>query len=94
MAQQLAGTVVVITGASSGIGAATARLLGERDAGLVLEQALNKIADQVWAAGGEALSVATDLGGGAPALGLRKNLPTPLSDDLYKELFGLNPSPG
>lgn len=58
--------VVVISGASSGIGAATARLLGaQRGCRVVLaarrEERLRHLVEEIHAAGGEALSVPTDV---------------------------------
>ncbi len=59
-------TVVVITGASSGIGAATARLLGkEKGCRVVLaarrEERLRHLEEEIRSAGGEALAVPTDV---------------------------------
>ncbi len=60
----LQGQVILITGASSGIGMATARLLAPCKARLVLaarsEEKLKGLASEVEAAGGEALPVAAD----------------------------------
>lgn len=57
--------VVAITGASSGIGAATARLLAGRGARLVLAarraEPLQSLADEIAGAGGEAICAATDV---------------------------------
>ncbi|OZI49071.1 SDR family oxidoreductase [Bordetella genomosp. 5] len=58
--------VVVITGAGSGIGAATARLAASRGARVVLagrgEDALNAVAHEIEAQGGKALVVTADVG--------------------------------
>ncbi len=58
--------VIVITGASSGIGLVTARLAATRGAKLVLvardETALGEIAVEIEQAGGEAYAVAADVG--------------------------------
>jgi short-subunit dehydrogenase len=61
----LAEQVVVLTGASSGIGLATARAAAERGAKLVLvarnEAALQEIAGEIRARGGDAVAVAADV---------------------------------
>ena len=58
--------VIVITGASSGIGLTTARMAAERGAALVLaarnEEALQRAADQIKAKGGRAIHVTADVG--------------------------------
>ncbi len=66
MARAIEDSVVVITGASSGIGRATAHALAERGASVVLaarsEQSLREVAQECEAAGGQALVVPTDVG--------------------------------
>ncbi len=61
----LAGAAVVVTGAGSGIGAATARLLGAAGASVVLvgrrEALLQETAEAVGKAGGRAVTVPADL---------------------------------
>lgn len=62
----LADQVVVITGASSGIGLATARMAAERGAKLVLaarsEGALRQLVEEVRSRGGQAIHVVADVG--------------------------------
>ena len=57
--------VVVVTGASAGIGRATARMLGKRGAHIGLlargQAGLDAVAAEVQAAGGEALPIPTDV---------------------------------
>lgn len=57
--------VIVITGASSGIGLVTSRLAAEKGARLVLasrsENALQQLVDEITASGGEAISVVADV---------------------------------
>ena len=61
--QGIDGKVIAITGASSGIGAATARLLAGRGARLVLAarrtEPLQSLADEIAGAGGVAACAAT-----------------------------------
>jgi short-subunit dehydrogenase len=64
--KNLANQIVVITGASSGIGLTTARMAAERGAKLVLaarsENALSELADETNGNGGEAIYVVADVG--------------------------------
>src|SRR5687767_11981252 len=65
MTRKLEGSVALITGASSGIGRASARAFAERRATLVLaarrEQPLREVAAECERLGGRALAVPTDV---------------------------------
>jgi NAD(P)-dependent dehydrogenase (short-subunit alcohol dehydrogenase family) len=65
MKRNLAETVVLITGASSGIGRATAQLIAQRGGSVVLvartSEALNEVARECEQAGGRALAVPADV---------------------------------
>jgi NADP-dependent 3-hydroxy acid dehydrogenase YdfG len=65
MSKNIAGKVVVITGASSGLGEATARLLSGEGASVVLGarrvERLQSLADELTGRGGKALAVSTDV---------------------------------
>lgn len=65
MTKRISEQVVVITGASSGIGRMTARLLAERGASVVLGarnvEALGDIAQEIKQQGGQAVAVPTDV---------------------------------
>ncbi len=69
--QTLDGKVAIVAGASSGMGAATARLFAARGAAVALgarsADALQSVADEIQAAGGNALAVPTDATDGAAA---------------------------
>ena len=64
--KKLSDQVMVITGASSGIGLVTARFAAQRGARVVLnarnEEALRQVAHEINATGGEAIHVAGDVG--------------------------------
>jgi short-subunit dehydrogenase len=64
--KKLSDQVIVITGASSGIGLVTARMAAKRGARLVLNarnvEALRQVTDEINAAGGEAIYVVGDVG--------------------------------
>lgn len=65
MSNNIEGKVVVITGASSGLGEATARLLSAQGASVVLGarrvNRLQSLADELTGRGGKALAIATDV---------------------------------
>ena len=65
MSENIEGKVVVITGASSGLGEATARLLSAQGASVVLGarrvERLRSLADELTGRGGKAMAVATDV---------------------------------
>lgn len=65
MSSNIDGKIVVITGASSGLGEATARLLSEQGASVVLgarrADRLKALADELTWRGGKALAIATDV---------------------------------
>jgi NADP-dependent 3-hydroxy acid dehydrogenase YdfG len=65
MSNNIVGKVIVITGASSGLGEATARLLSAEGASVVLGarrvERLQALADELTGKGGKALAVATDV---------------------------------
>jgi len=65
MNNNIAGKIVVITGASSGLGEATARLLSAEGAIVVLGarrvERLKSLADELIAKGGQALAIASDV---------------------------------
>jgi NADP-dependent 3-hydroxy acid dehydrogenase YdfG len=65
MSNNIEGKVVVITGASSGLGEATARLLSAQGASVILGarrvDRLQSLANELTASGGKALAVATDV---------------------------------
>src|SRR3954451_24981515 len=64
--KNLSDQVIVITGASSGIGLVTARMAAERGAKLVLaarsSEALERLVDEIKESGGEAICVVADVG--------------------------------
>ncbi len=71
MSKQLTGTVAIVTGASSGIGHATARELADRGASVALvarrRDRLDALVTEIEGAGGTALAVPTDISDRAQA---------------------------
>ena len=67
--------IIVITGASSGIGLATARMAAKRGARLVLaarsKRALDDLAREITEAGGQAIAVPTDVATSRTVLPMR-----------------------
>jgi NADP-dependent 3-hydroxy acid dehydrogenase YdfG len=62
---ELEGTVALVTGASSGIGEATARVLANRGAAVSIvarrKERIDELADEITASGGRALSIQADV---------------------------------
>jgi NADP-dependent 3-hydroxy acid dehydrogenase YdfG len=65
MRNNIEGKVIVITGASSGLGEASARLLSTQGASVVLgarrQDRIQSLADELTGSGGKALAVTTDV---------------------------------
>ncbi|HUX52554.1 MAG TPA: SDR family oxidoreductase [Spirochaetia bacterium] len=65
MSNGIANKVVIITGASSGIGEATAKLLADRGAKVVLgarrKDRLQKLVEEIWSTGGQAAYLVMDV---------------------------------
>ncbi len=73
MTARLDGTVALVTGASSGIGEATARALGAQGAAVALaarrEERLGRLAEEISRGGARALVIETDVTDRAQASG-------------------------
>ncbi len=65
MSNNIEGKVIVITGASSGLGEATARFLSAQGASVVLgaqrTDRIESLADELTSSGGKALAITTDV---------------------------------
>jgi len=70
----MADRVAVVTGASSGIGAATAKMLAREGFAVALaarrEERINELAEEISSSGGKALAIPTDVGNQASAAAL------------------------
>jgi NADP-dependent 3-hydroxy acid dehydrogenase YdfG len=82
MSNVLSGTVALVTGASSGIGAATARALAAEGAAVAVvgrrRDRLDEVAESIIADGGSALTVTADLTDAAQAAGAVQRVVTEL----------------
>src|SRR5947207_5912992 len=74
MTERLAGTVALVTGASSGIGEATARMLAAEGAAVVVvarrKDRLDRLAEEIRSSGGSALPLEVDITDRAEAEGM------------------------
>jgi short subunit dehydrogenase len=94
----IAGKVVVITGASSGLGEATARYLAHHEATVVLGarrvDRLQALVDEITRAGGKALALATDVTRAAQVQALVDACDCRvISREDFVELVSLRPAP-